>query len=129
MTLTDTFAKKHVEKWISAWNNQGLDALLEMYSDEVQFSSPKIKSILPNRRSSQLSNKKELEEYWTLALEKYSNLRFEAKEVIVHNDTLALEYIASLSGIDRTLVMEKFEFKDNKITRSSVFYGAEGLLQ
>jgi ketosteroid isomerase-like protein len=130
MTLTDTFAKEHVEKWINAWNNQELDTLLEMYSDEVQFSSPKVKIVFPDRKSSQLSNKKELEEYWTRALrEKYPNLKFEAKEVIVHNDIIVLEYFASLNGIDRTLVIEKFEFKDNKITRSSVFYGAEVLRQ
>jgi hypothetical protein len=101
-----------------------------MYSDEVQFSSPKVKIVFPDRKSSQLSNKKELEEYWTRALrEKYPNLKFEAKEVIVHNDIIVLEYFASLNGIDRTLVIEKFEFKDNKITRSSVFYGAEVLRQ
>lgn len=130
MTLTYIFAKEHVKKWINAWNNQELDTLLEMYSDDVQFSSPKVKIVFPDRKSSQLSNKKELEEYWTLALrEKYPKLKFEAKEVIVHDNIIVLEYFASLNGIDRTLVMEKFEFKDNKIIRSSVFYGAEGLLQ
>lgn len=126
MTLTNTFAKEHVEKWINAWNNHELETLLEMYSDEVQFSSPKIKIIFPDRKSSKLGNKKELEEYWTLALRvKYPDLKFEVKEVIIHNDTIVLEYFASLNRFDRTLVMEKFEFKDNKIIRSSVFYGAE----
>lgn len=130
MTLKDIFAKEHVEKWINAWNNQELDTLLEMYSDNVEFSSPKVKIVFPDRNSSQLSNKKELEEYWTLALkEKYPNLKFEAKEVIVHDNVVVLEYFASLNGIDRTRVMEKFEFKDNKIVRSSVFYGAEELQQ
>jgi len=128
MTLTDNFAKEHVEKWINAWNNQDLETVLEMYSDKVQFSSPKIKLVFPDRRSSQLNNKKELEEYWTLALrEKYPNLKFEAKEVIVHNDIVVLEYFASLNGINKTLVIEKFVFKDNKIIRSNVYYGAETL--
>lgn len=130
MTLTEIVAKEHVEKWINAWNNQELNTLLQMYSDDVQFSSPKVKIVFPDRKSSQLNNKKELEEYWTVAVrEKYPKLKFEAKEVIVHGNIMVLEYFASLNGIDRNMVMEKFEFKDNKIIKSSVFYGAEGLLQ
>ena len=128
LLVSQAFAKEHVEKWITAWNNHDLKTLLSMYSEDIQFSSPKIRAVLPGRNSSKLNNKKELEEYWSLALkEKYPNLRFESKDLIVHNNIIILEYYASLNTVDRTLVIEKFEFENNKIIKSSVFYGAEEL--
>ena len=128
LLVSQAFAKEHVEKWITAWNNHDLKTLLSMYSEDIQFSSPKIRAVLPGRNSSKLNNKKELEEYWSLALkEKYSNLRFESKDLIVHNNIIILEYYASLNTVDRTLVIEKFEFENNKIIKSSVFYGADEL--
>lgn len=128
MIVSQAFAKEHVEKWITAWNNHDLKTLLSMYSEDIQFSSPKIRAVLPGRNSSKLNNKKELEEYWSLALkEKYPNLMFESKDLIVYNNIIILEYYASLNNVDRTLVIEKFEFENNKIIKSSVFYGADEL--
>lgn len=126
MLVSQAFAKEHIEKWITSWNNHDLKSLLSMYAEEIQFSSPKIRAVFPSRNSSKLSNKKELEEYWSLALkEKFPNLRFESKDLIVYNNIIILEYYAYLNTSDRTLVIEKFEFEDNKIIKSSVFYGAE----
>lgn len=128
MIVSQAFAKEHVEKWITAWNNHDLKTLLSRYSEDIQFSSPKIRAVLPGRNSSKLNNKKELEEYWSLALkEKYPNLMFESKDLIVYNNIIILEYYASLNNVDRTLVIEKFEFENNKIIKSSVFYGADEL--
>lgn len=129
MAITHAFAKDHINRWINAWNNHDLDALLSMYSEKIQFSSPKIKTIFPNRKYSKLSNKKELKEYWTLALERFPNLKFEAKELIIHNDVIIFEYFAALNGVDSILVIEKFEFENNTIVQSSVFYGAEDSCQ
>ena len=128
MIVSQAFAKEHVEKWITAWNNHDLKTLLSRYSEDIQFSSPKIRAVLPGRNSSKLNNKKELEEYWSLALkEKYPNLMFESKDLIVYNNIIILEYYAYLNNVDRTLVIEKFEFENNKIIKSSVFYGADEL--
>jgi ketosteroid isomerase-like protein len=42
-----SFVKEHVEKWLTAWNNHDLKTVLSMYSDDIEFSSPKIKAIIP----------------------------------------------------------------------------------
>ena len=39
----------HVERWINAWNKHDLQTVLSMYSEEVEFSSPKIKTVFPER--------------------------------------------------------------------------------
>ena len=43
MDFSESFVKEHVEKWVNAWNNHDLKTVLSMYSDDVEFSSPKSK--------------------------------------------------------------------------------------
>ena len=48
MDYSESFAKAHVEKWINAWNNHDLKTVLSLYSDNIEFSSPKSKSCFLN---------------------------------------------------------------------------------
>lgn len=128
MSLSQKFANEHVKKWIDCWNNRDLETILSMYSDNIEFSSPKIKIVFPDRNTSKINNKKDLERYWSLALKKnYPNLKFTAKEVFVINNYIILEYFANLNDTKSVSVIEKFEFKDGLILKSSVFYGADDL--
>lgn len=97
-----------------------------MYSDDIEFSSPKIKAVFPERKLSRVTNKRELEEYWTKALKNYPNLHFIPKQIIFQGNFCILEYYAILDGKNKTSVIEKFEFQDNGLVKkSSGFYGAE----
>ncbi|MDQ3836877.1 MAG: nuclear transport factor 2 family protein [Thermoproteota archaeon] len=126
MDRFESFAKDHVEKWVKAWNNHDLKTVLTMYSDDVEFSSPKIKLIFPEKESSRVTNKKELEEYWMRALKHFPNLRFIPKQTIIQGKLCILEYYAILDERYRTSVIEKFEFQeDGLVKKSSGFYGAE----
>ncbi len=126
MSLSETFANQHMKKWIDGWNNHEIKTVLSMYSENIEFSSPKIKIVFPERKVSKINNKKDLEGYWSKALKNnFPSLRFTAKEVLVHNNKIILEYYATLDGEHKTSVIEKFEFKDGLITKSNVFYGAE----
>src|SRR4051812_26226928 len=122
MDLSDTFAKGHMEKWLNAWNNHDLKAVLSMYSDSVELSSPKIKAVFPDRESSKITNKSDLEWYWTRALDKFPNLHFTPKEIVFQKKVCTFEYYASLDGNSKTSVIEKFEFQGGLIIKSSVFY-------
>ena len=55
----------------------------------------------------------------------FPSLRFTAKEVVIQGNKILLEYYATLDGKHRTSVIEKFEFQDELITKSNVFYGSE----
>jgi hypothetical protein len=116
---------KHVQDWMSAWNKHDLKTVLSMYSEDIEFSSPKIKVVFPDRTSSKITTKKDLEEYWTKALKKYPKLNFILKESIFHNNICLVEYYAVLDEKIRTSVIEKFEMQDGLIIRSSAYYGAD----
>jgi ketosteroid isomerase-like protein len=128
LTITKQFAQEHLDKWIRAWNARDLPAILAIYSDEVEFASPKVKLVLPEKSVGRVKGKKELERYWSLALQKYPPLHFAPVSFAINpgNDECFLEYVSSLNG-QKTLVVEKFQFASNGlVVKSSAFYGAEG---
>ena len=118
-------ANDHVKRWIEAWNKHDLQTVLSMYSEEIEFSSPKIKAVFPERTISKIKNRKDLKEYWSKALKKYPKLNFVLKESIFHNNVCLIEYYAVLDDRTRTSVIEKFEMQNGLVIKSSVFYGAE----
>ena len=76
MEIDDTFASEHMHKWIKAWNDLNIKEVLSLYSDIISFSSPKIKAVYPNKTSSTITNKKDLEEYFCAGLKKFPMLYF-----------------------------------------------------
>jgi ketosteroid isomerase-like protein len=126
MNNSESSVKEHAEKWVNAWNKHDIKTVLSMYSDDIEFSSPKIKAVFPERKPSKITNKSELEQYWTKALKGYPNLHFIPKQTIMQGNLCILEYYAILDGKNKISVIEKFEFQDDGLVkRSSVFYGAE----
>ena len=129
MSISEAFANQHMKKWIDGWNDHDIKTVLSMYSENIEFSSPKIKIVFADHNTSKINNRKDLEEYWSKALKNnFPSLKFMAKDVLVHNNKIILEYYATLDGKHKTSVIEKFEINDGLITKSDVFYGAEEII-
>jgi SnoaL-like domain len=125
VALTESFVKEHIDKWISAWNTHDLKAILSLYPEDIEFRSPKIKSIYSDRATNIITNKRDLEEYFSLGLKKFSNLHFTPIDFTVKENHIILEYHGTPDNKIKWFVMEKFEFKEGLIVKSSVFYGVE----
>lgn len=125
MEISEEFAKAHVDKWVAAWNSRDLKSVLEMYCGDVEFSSPKIKAVFPERKEARVKGKEELERYWSAALKRYDSLHFTPVSLLVKENRCFLEYVGTYNST-RQQVVEKFEFApDGLVARSSAFYGAE----
>ena len=98
-----------------------------MYSEDIEFSSPKIKVFFPKIQPTKITNKKDLTAYFTNALKNYPNLQFTLKESIFHSNTCLIEYYMTTNRLLKTRisVIEKFELQRGLIKKSSAFYGAE----
>src|SRR5437773_3967878 len=126
MEIDDTFAKEHIHRWTKAWNNHNIKEVLSLYSENILFSSPKVKSVYPNRTSTTITNKKDLEEYFSLGLKKFPHLHFVPVEYFLKDQIVIFEYRGTPDNKIYWSVMEKFEFnKDGLIEESSVYYGSE----
>jgi hypothetical protein len=130
IAISESFAKEHVEKWVTAWNNHDLNAILSMYAQDIEFYSPKIKAVFPERASARITNKKDLDYYWSLALKKFPQIHFTPVEFTIKENKCLLQYVAAPDAKVEWSVIEKFEFGNNGlIVTSNVFYGVEEVKQ
>jgi len=130
MEMDDTFVKEHIRRWTKAWNDHNIKEVLSLYSENILFSSPKVKSVYPNRTSATITNKKDLEEYFCAGLKKFPMLHFTPVDYFLKNQKVIFEYNATPDNKIQWSVIEKFEFNnDGLIEKSSVYYGKEDLIR
>ncbi|HEY7571627.1 MAG TPA: nuclear transport factor 2 family protein [Nitrososphaeraceae archaeon] len=129
MEIDDRFVQEHIHRWTKAWNDHNIKEVLSLYSENILFSSPKVKSVYPNRTSATIANKKDLEEYFCSGLKKFPALHFTSIDYFLKNRKVIFEYSATPDNKIQWSVIEKFEFNvDRLIEKSSVYYGTEDLI-
>lgn len=106
-------------RWIESWNAHDLDAVLAHYSEDFEFSSPNILRITAEP-SGRLTGKPAVRAYWSAALARAPELRFELVEVLVGIECLVILYRGP-----RGLSAETFEFHANgQVRRGQALYVA-----
>lgn len=109
--------RQFAESWISAWNAHDLDAVLANFCEDFEFSSPNIVRIT-GEASGRLVGKAAVRAYWTAALARVPELRFEIVEVLAGVDGLLILYRGH-----RGLSAEVFEFDANgQVRRGQALY-------
>src|SRR6476469_9436738 len=103
--ISDSFAKEHIQRWINAWNNKDLETVLSMFTEDIEFFSPKIKVITPEFNSEKVNNKQDLKHYWSTAKEKITSLHFTPKEYFIKGNICILEYVATFDGKTKFLAI------------------------
>lgn len=104
---------------------QDIDSILSLYSDSLHFASPKIQKLFLDYKTNTITNKNDLKEYFSIALQKLPNLKFQFIDFVTKDNIVILEYVAYPNNDSiKWNVLEKFEFDENgKIIKLSVYYG------
>ncbi len=76
-------------KWIYAWNNRDLEAVLALYANDIQLRSPFAKVYSSDGI---IKGKDSLRDYWTEALRRIANLKFELVAVYAGHQAMTLHY-------------------------------------
>jgi len=84
--------------WVKAWNAHDLDAVLAHFADDVVFTSPVAAQVVPES-GGVLRGKGSLRAYWSAALARIPDLRFEVVGVYTGVDTLVLNYRNHAGGL------------------------------
>jgi hypothetical protein len=126
MKLSQDFISSHIKQWINAWNSKDTDVILSLYSDNIEFSSPKIKKLFSDYKTNIIKDKDNLKRYFSIGLKKFPNLIFEPINFVTKDNIIILEYLAYPNDQVKWNVLEKFEFDESgKVIKSSVYYGIE----
>lgn len=87
-------------KWREACNAHDIDRILALYSDEVTFKSPRVRT-LAGVQSGTLIGKAELRGYWQKIFERRPDLTIAVERVFAGVDSIALEYrVGDIRGIE-----------------------------
>jgi len=116
--MTAEFVKQFALQWVAAWNAHNIPEIMEHYASELAFHSPIIKQMGFNEKGL-ITDKKDLQEYFSKALQKYPDLRFDLHEVCVGTNSLVLYY----SSINNKKAAEVMEFdEDGKVCNVFAHY-------
>jgi ketosteroid isomerase-like protein len=85
------FAERFADEWIAAWNSHDLDRILAHYEDDFEMSSPVIPA-LAGEPSGKLRGKAAVGAYWSKALRKAPDLRFELVKALAGVDSVTVYY-------------------------------------
>lgn len=117
--LTQEFANQFAQEWIESWNAHDLERILSHYSEDFEMTSPYIVTVM-NDSSGVIQGKANVREYWSKALARLPDLKFELYQVTFSINSIAL-YFKNLTR-DR-YVIEWFLFnEDGKCCKSIAHY-------
>ena len=89
---------RFAQSWVEAWNAHDLDAVLAHFAEDAVFSSPVAAQVVPES-AGVLRGKAAIRAYWSAALARIPDLRFEMIGVYTGLDTLVLNYRNHVGGL------------------------------
>lgn len=117
--LSRTEAEAFATEWIAAWNSHDLARVLSHYAPDFEFSSPFITQ-LAGEPSGRLRGHDAVGAYWSKALARIPELRFELESVLWGVNSL----VSCYRRFDGRKAAEWFELGgDGKVVRSAAQYG------
>ena len=119
--LTKEFANHFAHDWIASWNSHDLKKILSHYTDDFEMSSPLIASVA-NEPTGVLKGKEAIGNYWSKALVKFPDLKFELETVFTGAVSIVLTYKNLSRGVRAA---EIFYFNsEGKVYRASGNYAS-----
>jgi len=109
-------------RWLLAFNNHDLESLLELYHQDAEHYSPKLKQRMPETNG-MVKGKEALRSWWSDAFKRLPGLTYRAKSLTANNDRVFMEYAREVPGEETFMVAEVLEIKDGLIRASRVYHG------
>lgn len=115
--ISRDFAVEFAHRWIEAWNQHDLEAVLSHYTEDFTFSSSFVTTIA-EEPSGVLHGKAAVRAYWRKGLERIPDLHFDLRDVLAGVDRLTLYYLGH-----RGMAAESFLFDTSgKVKESHACY-------
>jgi ketosteroid isomerase-like protein len=109
------------EAWLAAWNAHDLETVLALFHDDVVFTSPLARKVVPES-DGVLRGKAALRAYWGAALAQVSDLHFERTSLFAGVDSLAIGFRMN-GGPER---FEILRFRGDRVSEGHGTYRIEG---
>jgi limonene-1,2-epoxide hydrolase len=108
--------------WLNAFNEHNLEALLDLYADDAQHFSPKLKFRQPETNGL-IIGKDAMRTWWQDAFDRLPDLVYREEQLTANNNRVFMEYTRIVGDEPNMSVAELLEIKDGKIIFSRVYHG------
>ena len=119
---TNDANKTIANKWIAAFNDHDLEALLLLYDENAVHFSPKLKLRQPET-GGWVKGNAGLRKWWADAFDRLPSLHYELKNLLVDDTQVLMEYQRTVESEPSMMVAEILEVNDGCITKSRVYHG------
>lgn len=109
-------------QWIEAFNARDLNRLLNLYADDAEHFSPKLKVHKPETQGL-VKGKDALRDWWEGAYLRLPTLFYKVNSLTANNYRVFMEYTRTVEGEPDMAIAEVLELRDGKIVFSRVYHG------
>jgi len=109
-------------QWLEAFNARQLDKLLDLYTDDAEHFSPKLKVHKPETHGL-VKGRAALRDWWEGAYLRLPTLYYKVNSLTANNYRVFMEYTRTVEGEPDMQVAEVLEIRDGKIVFSRVYHG------
>ena len=113
--------KEIARQWFEAFNKHDIEMLLNLYHNEAEHYSPKLKVHQPQTNGF-IKGKTALRNWWADAFNRLPNLHYEVLNITADNKQVFMEYLRQTPGETDLIVGEVLQIKDGKIIASRVYH-------
>src|SRR3954453_18996760 len=117
--MTKAFATVFAKSWVDSWNSHDLEKILSHYSEDVTIESPMAIKLYP-QSGGIVAGKSEVRKYWTIGLERSTDLKFEILDVLIGVNSFAL-YLFNTSSKKKSVEVMSFNI-ENKVDKVIVCF-------
>lgn len=107
--------------WFDAFNAHNLEQLLQLYHEDAEHFSPKLKIRQPETNGL-IKGKPSLRAWWQGAFDRLPSLHYEVVRLTPHENRVFMEYIRHVDHEEDLFVGEMLEIENGLIIKSSVFH-------
>lgn len=109
-------------QWFEAFNKHDIDMLLNLYHQDAEHYSPKLKIHQPETNGL-IKGKAALRTWWTDAFNRLPQLHYKIIKLTADEEQVFMEYIRQTPGEADLKVGEVLEINNGKIIASRVYHG------
>ena len=107
--------------WFDAFNEKDIEKLLNLYHNNAEHYSPKLKILQPDTKG-WIKGKDALRDWLQGAFERLPELHYQLMKLTASSERVFMEYIRKNKGEEDLNVGEVLEFEKGKIISSRVYH-------
>jgi hypothetical protein len=109
------------KKWLAAFNDHNLEGLLNLYDENAEHFSPKLKLRKPETNGL-IKGKEAMRDWWKDAFDRLPELSYHEKTITASEQRVFMEYTRIVPGEENIEVAEVLEIKNGLIVASRVYH-------